>query len=89
MTDQEKFLIHECSTIEIQQCFIKAASLIRTKLPHAEIIHIGSTAVHGCLTKGDIDILVRVKPTDFPDALAELDAILVRSNRNESTDDYA
>jgi GrpB-like predicted nucleotidyltransferase (UPF0157 family) len=89
MADQEKFLIRECPAADIERCFIKAASLIRTTLPYAEIIHVGSTAIPGCLTKGDIDILVRVKPADFSDAFNELDAILVRSNRNEPTEDYA
>jgi len=89
MADQEKFIIRECPTAEIQRCFIKAESLVQTTLPYAEIIHVGSTAIPGCLTKGDIDILVRVKPSDFPNALDQLDAILVRSNRNDSTDDYA
>jgi GrpB-like predicted nucleotidyltransferase (UPF0157 family) len=89
MGDQEnRFIIRERLPDDIQQCFIKVASLIRTKLPCVEIIHVGSTAVSGCLTKGDIDILVRVSTADFPDALAKLDEILVRSDRNISTHDY-
>lgn len=39
---------------------------IRVLLPDAELHHIGATAVPGALTKGDIDILLRVKPPDFP-----------------------
>ncbi|WP_049766101.1 GrpB family protein [Rhodopseudomonas palustris] len=31
----------------------------------AEVLHVGATAVPGCLTKGDLDIVVRVERGDF------------------------
>lgn len=34
-------------------------------IPAAEIYHVGSTAIPGTLTKGDLDILVRVSAGDF------------------------
>lgn len=34
----------------------------------AEVLHIGATAIPGCLTKGDVDIVVRVDPVDFAEA---------------------
>jgi len=40
-------------------------------LPAAEVEHIGATAVPGSLTKGDLDLLVRVPAADFAPA-AEL-----------------
>ena len=53
-------------------------------LPFAEIVHIGSTAVLGALTKGDLDILVRVVT---PESLARADEILARIyERNSGSD---
>ena len=39
-----------------------------TLLPDAEIEHVGATAVPGALTKGDVDLVVRVSERDFADA---------------------
>jgi GrpB-like predicted nucleotidyltransferase (UPF0157 family) len=48
---------------------------IETALPDADVEHIGSTAVPGALTKGDLDLLVRVAGDRFSDAVAALGAI--------------
>ncbi|MGM3273703.1 GrpB family protein [Ralstonia sp. 24A2] len=40
--------------------------------PSADIVHIGSTAIPGCLTKGDLDVCVRVNRED----VARVDALL-------------
>ncbi|PYZ97788.1 hypothetical protein CR205_04125 [Alteribacter lacisalsi] len=42
--------------------------LIKSVLPAALVYHIGSTAVPGSLTKGDVDLQVRVSQKDFPEA---------------------
>lgn len=43
--------------------FRMVASELAAVLPSsAEVLHIGATAVPGCLTKGDLDIAVRVRP---------------------------
>lgn len=41
-------------------------------LPDAEVHHIGATALPGALTKGDVDVLVRVPPARFPAVVEEL-----------------
>ncbi len=50
--------------------------------PTADIRHIGATAVPGCLTKGDLDIVVRVDAGHFDDADS---AIAYRFTRNEGS----
>jgi GrpB-like predicted nucleotidyltransferase (UPF0157 family) len=35
-------------------------------LPDAEVHHIGATSVPRCVTKGDVDLLLRVRPSCFP-----------------------
>jgi len=37
-------------------------------IPTAEIEHVGSTAVQGSLTKGDVDVQVRVAAAEYPAA---------------------
>lgn len=46
----------------------------------AEIEHVGATAVPGCLTKGDLDICIRIAAPDFEAA----DKMLVRSFQRNS-----
>ena len=41
-------------------------------VPDAEIVHIGATAIEGSLTKGDVDLLVRVPVEGFSAAVAAL-----------------
>jgi GrpB-like predicted nucleotidyltransferase (UPF0157 family) len=40
--------------------------------PNAEVEHVGSTAVPGALTKGDLDLLVRVEQAEFSTAIGML-----------------
>lgn len=53
-------------------------------LPDAEVEEIGSTAVPGCLTKGDVDLLVRVAPSDFD---AAVEALMTLHQLNHDMDD--
>jgi GrpB-like predicted nucleotidyltransferase (UPF0157 family) len=73
---------------EARRCFVEIAAAISARLPRAEVEHVGSTAVPGCLTKGDVDVLVRASSADFLQSLTDLDGLLTRSTRNEPTDDY-
>jgi GrpB-like predicted nucleotidyltransferase (UPF0157 family) len=45
---------------------------IRRLLPYAQVEHVGSTSVPGALTKGDVDLLVRVDPERFGDTVERL-----------------
>ncbi|MED4071945.1 GrpB family protein [Priestia endophytica] len=45
--------------------FLEEKAKLQSLLPHAEIHHVGSTAIPGSLTKGDVDIQVIVNQEDF------------------------
>jgi len=45
---------------------------IKAKLPRAQIEHIGSSAIKGAVSKGDLDLFVGVETKDFPAALETL-----------------
>ncbi|MCJ2092532.1 GrpB family protein [Methylobacterium sp. J-072] len=59
-------------------------------LPAAtEILHVGATAIPGCLTKGDLDIVVRVEGQGFAAAESCLAARFARNDGSVRTDDFA
>jgi len=68
--------------------FSEVAAHVEAGLPGADVEHVGSTAVPGCLTKGDLDVLVRVPSEAFLSSMEVLDGLLARSPRNDPTDDY-
>ena len=45
---------------------------VRALVPEAEVEHVGATSVPGAMTKGDLDLLVRVEPERFERAVAAL-----------------
>jgi GrpB-like predicted nucleotidyltransferase (UPF0157 family) len=56
------------------ECILdRLSGQIRSLLPNAELYHIGATAIPGALTKGDVDVLLRVSPDRFA---ATVDALL-------------
>ncbi|MGW8368596.1 MAG: GrpB family protein [Gammaproteobacteria bacterium] len=58
-------------------------------LPWAEVHHIGSTAVPGSMTKGDLDVVVRVHATEFRRSEEFLAAHYARNEGSDRTDDFA
>lgn len=57
--------------------------------PSAEVLHVGATAIPGCLTKGDLDIAVRVEAADFAAAEAGLAGAFGRNAGSARTDGFA
>ena len=45
--------------------FVEHKEKILNELPNADIQHVGSTAIPGSITKGDLDIQVRVSKEEF------------------------
>ncbi len=58
-------------------------------LPGAEIAHVGSTAVPGALTKGDVDLLVRTSTGDFDSAVRALRGLYAIHQPENWTATYA
>lgn len=88
MDDDTGLLLLIDDTPSAQRAFARIAEVVSSILPTAEVEHVGATAVAGCLTKGDVDVLVRVMREDFPSAMGTLDATLQRSERNDPTGEY-
>ena len=88
MTDDTGLLLLVDDSASSQRSFARIAEDVSAILPGAEVEHVGATAVAGCVTKGDVDVLVRVTRDAFPSAMDTLDATLQRSVRNDPTGEY-
>lgn len=53
-----------------QEAFVRHRARVAELIPGAEIEHVGSTSIPGALTKGDVDLLVRVEQADLSGAIA-------------------
>ena len=93
MADEPEFLLHPepaRARAAADALFERIAAILRAVLPAgADIRHVGSTAVPGCETKGDLDIVVRVPAVDFAAAEAVLTARLTRNTGSVRTDTFA
>lgn len=69
-----------------ERLFAEVQSSLSRLLPGAEIHHVGSTAICGTLTKGDLDVVVRVARESFPEAEQVLASIFYR-NMGSSRDE--
>ncbi|RSD26609.1 GrpB family protein [Mesobacillus subterraneus] len=58
-----------------EQAFNETKKRILELIPRSDVQHVGSTAIPGSMTKGDLDIQVRVSPEDFQDTAEALSAI--------------
>ncbi|OAB25544.1 hypothetical protein PMSD_27720 [Paenibacillus macquariensis subsp. defensor] len=71
-----------------QQLFIEQKAIIETLIPKADVQHVGSTSVPNSLTKGDLDIQVRVKPEDYLYAVDTLSQLYSVNNGSISSDSF-
>lgn len=72
-----------------QRLFDDVSAQLGPMLPGAEIRHIGATAIPGCLTKGDLDVAIRVPAGDFPRADAVLASRFARNIGSVRTDSFS
>ena len=58
-----------------QSIYQNPSLVLRGLLPSALIEHIGSTAIPGAVSKGDLDIYVEVPQADFASSLAVIQSV--------------
>jgi GrpB-like predicted nucleotidyltransferase (UPF0157 family) len=75
--------------VTVAAAFETHRARISALLPDAEIEHVGSTSIPGALTKGDLDLLVRVDTTGFDTAVLVLRARYAVHQRENWTPTYA
>lgn len=69
--------------------FEEQKQVILSKLPFAEVNHIGSTVIPGSITKGDLDINVRVKKEDFHKSVEILKSMYDINQPDNWTENFA
>ena len=69
--------------------FENQKEIILGKLPFAQVEHIGSTAIPGSLTKGDLDVNVRVEKDRFSEAVDALKQLYDINQPDNWEDDFA
>jgi GrpB-like predicted nucleotidyltransferase (UPF0157 family) len=73
-----------------QRLFATVSKLLAARLPPtADVRHIGATAIPGCLTKGDLDIVVRIPADDFAEADAALASLFTRNEGSIRTETFS
>lgn len=71
------------------EAFNKERDKLSKILPKADIQHIGSTAIPNAMTKGDLDLQVRIDKNDFPEAVERLKKLYQINQPDNWTDNYA
>ncbi|GJE59193.1 GrpB family protein [Methylobacterium trifolii] len=80
----------DASAAAAEALFQAVAAALRPALPGtARIEHVGATAIPGCLTKGDLDIAVRIPADDFEACRAVLAARYLGNAGSVRTADFA
>jgi GrpB-like predicted nucleotidyltransferase (UPF0157 family) len=69
-----------------EKTFNEQKKIILNQIPDADIQHVGSTAIPGSITKGDLDIQVRVSQVSFQDAVQKLSGIYDLNEGSTQTD---
>lgn len=59
----------------VEQDYLETKTRLSKVVPYAEIEHIGSSAISGAVSKGDLDVLVRVGRDQFTDALTKIQTL--------------
>lgn len=80
------FLNEELIRAEVEKIYHTQRSLILTSIVEADVQHVGSTAVPGSLTKGDLDIQVRVQPETFATASKVFSSIYDVNKESDCTE---
>lgn len=72
-----------------ERLYSKIESTLTRLLPWAEVSHVGSTAVPGSMTKGDLDVVVRVHESEFERSEQLLSIHYARNEGSDRTEDFA
>lgn len=85
--------VHFIPQAELREATERAAAehrrRILARLPGAEIHHVGATSVPGALTKGDVDLAVRVDRSEFLTFCVELGCLYLVHQPENWTPTYA
>lgn len=85
---QVNFFDNRLFNEKAEKTFIIEKNKIKKLLPEADVQHVGSTAVPDSITKGDLDIQVRVFSKQFHTAVQELSSLYDINEGSIKTDTF-
>jgi GrpB-like predicted nucleotidyltransferase (UPF0157 family) len=74
---------------QVERVLDRALAQLWSLVPDAELHHIGATALPSGMTKGDVDLLVRVSPAQLAPTIAALQRCFVVKQPENWTADFA
>jgi GrpB-like predicted nucleotidyltransferase (UPF0157 family) len=83
------FEMSEVSQPRAAEIVQAVAALVRAEVPSSDVQDMGATAIPGLLTKGDVDVSVRVDAEEFPRVVEFLGAHFNVHQRHNWTNSYA
>ena len=86
--EQVKFFESSLFSADVEKTFLVHKKMIKEYLPEADVQHVGSTAIPNSLTKGDLDIQVRVTSEHFSKAVQILSSLYESNNGSLKTDSF-
>ena len=84
-----KFRPSEIFKVTADKVFKEQKQRILEQLPFVEVEHVGATPIHGLLTKGDLDVNVRVNKDNFDKAVEILKGIYEINQPDNWTNTFA
>jgi GrpB-like predicted nucleotidyltransferase (UPF0157 family) len=73
---------------DAEKTFTSQRELIQGLIPNADVQHVGSTAIPNSLTKGDIDIQIRVSKVQFTQAVEALSTVYESNEGSVKTNEF-
>lgn len=73
---------------DVEKTFTSQRDFIQRLIPGADIQHVGSTAIPNSLTKGDLDIQVRVSEFQFNQAVETLSTVYESNDGSIKTNEF-
>lgn len=89
MDDELRFVRAADVAADIGRAFERQRERLRTLLPNALILHTGASSMPDAMTRGDLDVHVRVSQTTFPSAVLLLVEAYQPVHREMWTSEFA
>ncbi|QUW23163.1 GrpB family protein [Sporosarcina sp. Marseille-Q4063] len=86
--EQVSFYNQKCFKRDVEKTFTSHRDLIQELIPRADVQHVGSTAIPNSLTKGDLDIQVRVSKIQFIQAVESLSSVYESNDESIKTSEF-
>ncbi len=86
--EQVSFYDQKSFNGDVEKDFTAQRDFIQELIPSADIQHVGSTAIPNSLTKGDLDIQVRVSELQFSKAVEALSTVYETNDGSIKTNEF-